>query len=356
MNWSIKILLTSMSLCLFTFVQELNAQDNWVLAPEMKALYEEADKAMAVRDYDKAINIYFQAIRLNPEDVVLRRDLAYAYYLKGDFDEGISVLDEVVKAGRSDPETYQLYSALENAKGNKKKANQLIDQGLKKHPESAVLLYTKGNSIVASGKKTKSALKYFVKGIQSEPEYTNNYLAAAKLFLENKNPVWAAVYAEIFINLEPESPKTIEGKRTLVDAYKMLFEVPEAGKLPNLSQGGHLEDFNFDQAVHFLYSVNFITIADEMSVDNLTMVRMRFLLDWMSQFSTEEHSLFKYHEQLIKAGHFEAYNQFLFGAVLDSSIFSDWVKQHGETMKNFGLYFKQNPYKTFASDPQCLSL
>lgn len=352
MNISIKSGLFVLLFFTLTTLQEVQAQDRWIPAPEINAMYEEATKAMAAKDYEKAIQIYFQAVRVNPNDVVLRRDLAYAYYLNKQLDEGINILEEVVKANRADPETYQLLAAFEQAKGNKRKSNQMIEQGINKFPESGVLLYTKGSSLIEESKKNKNALKYFLKGIKGAPLYANNYLAAAKVLLANEEPVWAAIYAEIFVNLEPQSAKTIEAKKILVDAYRKLFTPPTNGTLPNLSNGLEPGKTTFEEAVYFFYNNNFMTLADEFSVDNLTMLRTRFLLDWTTQFSTQEHSLFQYYYNLIQGGVFEAYNQSLFGAVLDSSTFSAWVQKNGTSMKKLGVFQERIPYVPAATDPQ----
>src|SRR5690606_23114179 len=161
--------------------QAVQAQDGTVVSPELKAMYEEANSAMAAKDYHKAINIYFQAIRLQPNNIVLRRDLAYAYYLAGRYEDGIKALEEIVRSDQADEATYQLLSALENANGNKRRASRLIDDGLKKYPHSGTLLYSKGNMALGSGKKNEQALKYYVEGIRAEPAYTNNYLTNAMI-------------------------------------------------------------------------------------------------------------------------------------------------------------------------------
>lgn len=139
--------------------QEVLAQDGTVISPELKAMYQEADAAMSARDYNKAINIYFQAIRLQPNNIVLRRDLAYAYYLSGRYDDGIKVLEEIVRSEQADESSYQLLSALENANGNKRGAARLIDEGLKKYPGSGTLLYSKGNIALGSGKKKRTGIE-----------------------------------------------------------------------------------------------------------------------------------------------------------------------------------------------------
>lgn len=352
MNVNIKLGLFAFLFFTLTTLQQVQAQDRWMPAPEVKAMYEEATKAMAAKDYEKAIQIYFQAVRVNPNDVVLRRDLAYAYYLNGQFDEGINILEEVVRANRADPETYQLLAAFEHAKGNERKSNQMIEQGIKKFPESGVLLYTKGSSLIKEGKKNKNALKYFMKGIKGAPLYANNYLAASKILLANEEPVWSAIYAEIFINLDPQSAKTIEAKKILVDAYRKLFTPPNNGTLPNLNNGIQLGKTTFEDAVYFFYNNNFMTLTDEFNVDNLTMLRTRFILDWSTQFSIHEHSLFQYYYDLIQGGVFEAYNQSLFGAVLDSKTYSTWVQKNGTMMKKLGVFQENKPYMPALNDPQ----
>lgn len=332
--------------------QDVQAQEGAVISPELKEMYQEANAAMSARDYDKAINIYFQAIRLQPNNIVLRRDLAYAYYLSGRYNDGIKVLEEIVRSGQADEASYQLLSALENANGNKRGAARLIDEGLKKYPHSGALLYSKGNMALGSGKKNEQALRYYVEGIRAEPQYANNYLTAAKILLENEKPVWAIIYAEIFVNLEPESNKSIEGKKMLLDAYKQLFAAQSAGALPTYNKVNKNKKLSFEDAVKLIYSNNYLTVAHEMNLENITMLRVRFLLDWMANYSLNDHSLFRFYDGLIKNGQFEAYNQFLLGAITDSGTFSAWVQRNGTALKAMSEYIKRSPYRPSNTDPQ----
>lgn len=327
----------------------LFAQDEW-LSPEIKALYTEADKAMNARDYNKAINIYFQAIRLQPGNLVLRRDLAYAYYLSGRYSDGISVLEEIRSAGKADPETYQLLSALVAVNGDKKKAARLIEEGLKKYPNSGVLHYAKGNSQLGRSKQ-KDALKSFVQGIEREPEYAGNYLAAAKLLIELDEPIWAIIYSEIFINLEPESAKTIEAKKILFNGYNKLYSAQNAGRLPNFTTGSTGKKSDFGNAATGIYLNNYLTVASGMTVESLTMLRVRFLLDWTSKYSLEDHSLLAFHDKLIRNGHFEAYNQFLLGSITNSAAFSTWMQRNAQAMKDLNNFIGKHPYRPSSTDP-----
>lgn len=329
----------------------VQAQDDWS-SPELKVLYSEAEKAMGNRDYDKAINVYFQAIRLQPGNLVLRRDLAYAYYLSGKYQDGITILEEIRKSGNADPETYQLLSALENANGDKRKSLRLIDEGLRKFPSSGVLLFSKGNSLLANDKKKNDALKYFVKGIENDGLYSNNYLAAAKILLERDEPIWAMIYSEIFVNLEPQSNKSVEGRRTLLEAYSRMFSAQAAGSLPSFANSNSKRKSDFGKAVTGIYLGNYLSVASGMTIDNLTMLRTRFLLDWMAKYSVEDHSLFRFHDMLIRNGHFEAYNQFLLGAITGSSTFSSWMQKNGDLMKNMNSFVSRNAYQPLNTDPQ----
>lgn len=342
------------SFVLFLAIGNATAQDWESISPELKTLYNEANKAIQQKDYNKAITLYHQAIRLQPNNVVLRRDLAYTHYLAGNFKEGLEVLKPVMQSNETDPETYQLAAALENASGNKKRAARLLDEGLKTHPNSGLMYFAKGSLELnsTSKKSNQLALRYFVRGIEKEPAYANNYLSASKSLVELNEYPWAVIYAEIFINLEPESMKTNEGKKLLLNAYKQLFTAQKSGDLPGFQTSKSKKKSSFIDAFQVVNINNYVVLADAFTVENLILLRTRVLLDWYTKYPLSDHSLFLYQDYMIKNGYFDAYNQFLFGAISDSQAYSNWVKSNSKEFQAFGNYFKNGPYRPSSNDPQ----
>jgi hypothetical protein len=57
-----------------------------------------------------------------------------------------------------------------------------------------------------------------------------------------------------------------------------------------------------------------------------------------------------YHQRLIQAGHFEAYNQWLFGANENSTAFSTWIKNNHQTYASFEKWMQNHPLQMLQTD------
>ena len=53
------------------------------------------------------------------------------------------------------------------------------------------------------------------------------------------------------------------------------------------------------------------------------------------------HRLFDYHQQLLREGMFEAYNQWLFGTVENLTAYDSWTRTHADEYKGFS--FSKDP-------------
>ncbi len=340
----------------FSGVLTANAQPSSLPAEAQKA-YQSAGNALNNGDYANAIMMYAQAIRLAPDNVMLRRDLAYTYFLSGNKQKAQEIIEPVVNSDVADEQTFQVASAIEASLGNNSKASRLISAGLKKFPQSGILYNAKGNLAMGEKKGEKNAIEAWQNGIDTDPAYYGNYYNAAKYYYTNGAPVWAALYAEVYVNLDQNSPRTIEMKKLITEAYQKLFSPENSGGLPEFSAGKQSEKNSvpksFADAYKKIMMRNSVVISDGFLVEGLIMLRTRFILDWNRIYVDRYfYTLFSYHDKLLRTGNFDAYNQWLFGANDNSQQFGIWLKTNQETYTHFEQWQKNNPYMPAVSDPK----
>lgn len=341
------------SATIITSSATLYAQDEFS-APELKQMYESASNYLSRGDYDNAIMMYAQAIRLAPNNVMLRRDLAYTYFLSGKKEKAKEIIDPVIASEVADEQTYQVASAVEASLDNRNKAKRILNEGLKKFPNSGLLYNSKGNLLNAEEKSRKEALASWLEGIKAEPSFPLNYYSAAKACNQNNDPVWALILGEVFINLDEGTPKGAETKSMMLEAYRKLFSPAEGEQLPGFKQnaGNQSLSSNFQNIFKDVMTRNAAAISDGITTENLTMLRTRFILQWFRNYSINYAStLFAYHDKLLRSGHFDAYNQWLFGAAGNSQEFTAWVKMNNKIYGDFEQWKKRNPYQPSISDP-----
>lgn len=322
---------------------------------DVKRMQESAAAYLNRGDYANAIMMYSQAIRQAPSDVPLRRDLAYTYFLSGDTKKAKEIVDPVIATDAADEQTYQVASAIENALGNTGKAKRLLNEGIAKFSNSGLLYNSKGN-ILNADKSTKDALEAYNAGIKVEPSYPMNYYNAAKIYFQNDDAVWALLYAEIYVNLDPTSQRTIEIKKMMIDAYRKLFSPGEDDELPGFKPGsakGESRNRNFADIYKNLMLKSAPAISDGLNTENLIMLRTRFMLAYYKDYSINyPFTLFSYQDKMLHDGVYDAYNQWLFGAVDNSQEFSLWVKVNNKEYTAFENWRKRNPLQPALYDPR----
>ncbi len=330
--------------------QPLYAQDESQF--EVVKMQKNATEAINRGDYNNAINYLSQAIRLAPSDVTLRRDLAYSYYLSGDLKKASSIITEVVNTDAADEPTYQIAAAIEGALGNNSKAKKILNTGISKYPQSALLYNNRGN-IFAAEKKPKDAVSNWNKGIEVDPSFAANYYSLAKHYAADK-PVWTLVYSEIFINLESDTKRTAEIKALLFKTYAMFFQISDQS-LPAFKnekkKNGTTTSTDFDEMYTSIMNKTVGALTNGINTESLIMLRTRFILEWRLNYAGKTpFTLFTYQDKLLKEGLFDAYNQWLFGAVENSSSYSIWLKNNSAIVGKMEKWKQNNPLQPASYD------
>jgi hypothetical protein len=88
------------------------------------------------------------------------------------------------------------------------------------------------------------------------------------------------------------------------------------------------------------------TVNQGITPESLTVLRTRFILDWDNKEASKfPFRLFDYQRQLLKEGMFDAYNQWIFGAVQDLSAFQTWTNTHADEYAKFTNFQKGRVFK-----------
>jgi Tfp pilus assembly protein PilF len=296
-------------------------------ATDTKSVQETARGYTRQGDYSNALVVLNEGLKKDPQNLELSKDIAFNYYLAKDFDKGIAIGKGLVDRPDADVTTYQILALLYKAIGEAKECDKLYKAGIKRFPQSGVLLNEYGEMLWA--KQDYSAVKMWEKGIEIDPSYSGNYYNAARYYFFTQDKVWGLIYGEIFLNLESYSKRTAEMKDLLLEGYKKLFTDPNMQKN---------QDVKSPFVVAFLNIIGkeSFTIAKGISAESLTVLRTKFIIDWFETYPTNyPFHLFDYERQLLKDGMFDAYNQWLFGAAENLPVFQAWTTAHSDEYTRF---------------------
>jgi Tfp pilus assembly protein PilF len=338
------------TLLLFCF-GAADAQEGTWPSPEVQQMYEQGRDYLTAGNLQQAIIVYEQAVRLAPDQMVLYRDLGKAYYLSGKYDAAEKTLEPLLKSTEADAESYQVMASSLSAAGDKKKAKATLQKGLERFPKSGILYHDLGK-IFENDNETVYALETWLDGIQNDPAYHVNYYEAARTYSTSNKVIWTIIYGEIFINIEHETPRAMEMRKMVLDAYKSLFYNVPTGDLPEFGKARKEDEVNsFEDAVRSTYMKLSPVVTDGITVENLTMLRTRFLMDWAANYGNKyPFSLFSYQDNLLRNGFFDIYNEWLLGRADNEKEYDSWNKFHAGVMTQFQAWQAQNPLHPVASD------
>lgn len=314
---------------------------------QARTLYTKAKNYVLKRDYPNAILVYNQLARLEPQNLIYRRELAYTYYLGGDMSRATQVITPLLRAKEADEATFLTAAQIFNARSMRKQAVDAIERGIKKYPTSGIL-YSDYGKLFSEDKKYQKAEMAWEKGVKYEPNFHMNYYNLAKSYFVSKRPLWAIIYGETFINMERYSQRTEEVKKIVFDSYKQLIANSQLSKFVSEKEQRKIDRHksDFEMKTSKIYTDLANVVMGGVDIDNVVMLRTRFLLRWMQvEQQAYPFHLFDFSNEMVAAGHFEAYNQWLFGKASGEQDFIKWVKNNSEEYSNFEQYFQAAPYK-----------
>ncbi|HEX2608420.1 MAG TPA: tetratricopeptide repeat protein [Flavisolibacter sp.] len=304
-------------------------------SPTEQTPAETARGFMRTGDWDNAILVLNRALQQDPNNLSLQKDLTLSYYYKRDYSKALDHVKPLLERDDADVVVYQIagnvYKALEEVKD----ADKMYKKALKKFPNSGALYSEYGELLWA--KNDYEAIKYWEKGIEADPSNAGNYYNAALYYYYTKDKIWTLIYGEIFVNMEYLTERATQMKKLLLSAYKeKLYADMKDDKTKS----------PFAKAVFQTFDKQASLVSKGITTESLNMIRTRFILDWFASYGKKyPFKLFDYQQQLIRDGMFEAYNQWLFGAVENLPAYDQWSKNNPDAFNKFSAFQKSRVFK-----------
>lgn len=288
-------------------------------------------------DYQNALLVLNRALEQQPSDLNMLKELAFTYYLQRDYVKAKQIALPLPSRSDADVQTYQIMGLVYKAIEERKDCERLYKEGINRFPNSGVLYNEYGEMLWT--KQDYAAIKWWEKGIEADPNYASNYYNAALHYYFTYDKVWPIVYGEIFLNLESYSKRTAEIKDLLLKAYQKLYAEKDLANKQDTKN-------SFVSAFLSTALKESGTVNQGITPESLTVLRTRFILDWDNKEASKfPFRLFDYQRQLLKEGMFDAYNQWIFGAVQDLSAFQTWINTHADEYAKFTNFQKGRVFK-----------
>jgi tetratricopeptide (TPR) repeat protein len=300
-------------------------------------LHETARTFMRQGDYANAVLVLNRAVKLEPKNIEIAKDLGLNYYFSKDLTKALETYKPILEREDADDQCFQIAGDIYLAMDDAKECEKVYKKGLKKFPESGALYNVYGELLWAQ--KDYSAIKQWEKGIETNPGFSKNYYNACKYYYFTTDKVWSILYGEIFLNIEPYSTSSAEVKNLLLEGYKKLFADAD------LEKNGAGQS-TFVQA--FLQSMNkqSALASSGINAESLTMIRARFILDWYNDAGNKfPYKLFELQRQLLQEGMFDAYNQWIFMAAQNLPAYQNWITTNAVAYSELNRFQKGRIFK-----------
>lgn len=303
----------------------------------------------------EALNLLADAQKLDPASAIYPYEMAYCYYSTKDYQRAIEILLKLKSYKDVFARVYQLLGNSYDDAGMKDKAIETYDAGLKLFPDAGELYLE--SAVIQIGKQDYvKALVFCEQGIKADPAFPSNYYWASRIYCATTETVWGIIYGEIFMNLERNSKRTNEISKLLFDTYKTSITIGEGGKArvdfskrdtinvdPKENISKFKMPFNLAYGLPVLMSVGAQKTIDLESLNN---IRAGFisLYHKLNYDKLYPNALFSYQDEIVKAGHFEAYNHWLLMKG-DDAAFGLWYKANKPKWDAFYAWYNANPIK-----------
>jgi hypothetical protein len=197
----------------------------------------------------------------------------------------------------------------------------------------------------------ENALKDFAR-----PE---SYERLATSFGNTTEKVWAVIYGEVYCNLSPD-PEQVSRVGSLV--YQWYGgSLSRQGNGLSVSLTENAQSSQKELPFESLFEQSFLMGAavvkgnfPPLSIQTLTAIRKNQLSLW-NQKKLPETELVRRQEAILSAGHFEAYNYWLFKGARAQE-FSEWIKSHQDQFQAWLDWQGKNKFEVQTPDFQRLYL
>ncbi len=341
--------------------REITPQDYRALKAAI-ALVDQGMSEAALPDFDRLASEY-------PDNYLVQYEKMYTLYTLGRYDDVVKIARKLMKHREATPLTYQMCGNAFDLLGNAAEARKTYAKGLKKFPDAGMLYLETGNLDV-SAEDYNAALKNFNKGIDVEPNFASNYYRAAELYFASENfRVWGLIYAEAEILLAPSNrARHRDMGQAIKDCFLSAVTIVTEGEkteakislVPSRNMSISTDDSQAAIAFDGIYEACValglapIVAADHKftaSIPQMAAMRQAAVeayFEITDNLYGNAMYLLPFQKKIIDAGHWEAYNYFIFSEASPEE-FEAWHTANSDAFDAFVDWYNNSIFRLDAT-------
>ncbi|MDE6715349.1 MAG: hypothetical protein K2J74_02580 [Muribaculaceae bacterium] len=336
-------------------VKSISQEDQEMLAGLIR-LVDEGKSDSAVANFDFLAKKY-------PKNYIVQYERLYNLYMLGKYDEVIKKKKFLLNHKYVNERAYQLIGNAYDLIGERNKAAEVYKDGIKHFPNSGSLYMELGTINLLNDEYNK-ALECYNRGILAQPDFVSNYYRAANLYFSSENgKVWGLIYAESAILLAPSNEERHEElAQWIIDCLKDNIKMSFEGEDTLSVRLAPSRDMKIDEKTNVVY-VDFSGIYEGAigapllkmllekeafvgSLPQLIEIRKGLVETYFSVTDNlygNSMYLLEFQKEVIDAGHWEAYNYFLFMHNFPEE-FNAWYSADSAPLDAFIEWYNKAPY------------
>lgn len=298
-------------------------------------------------NYDQAIKMYEQAVKLDASASVALYEMAFSYFAKGAFLKSIKYADKVIDAKQGyRKEAYLVKgSALDNL-GQVEEAIVIYEKGVNQFPYDYLLYYNLGiaNYNLRNFAKSETAL---LKALELNPDHNSSHLMLAYLKTNEGKTVQAILPLYTFLLLEADSERSL-------DAYALLKELLLKGSENRVGQSKNrlivVDTLENEFSTEDLY-VSMLQAANKLEanqskteMENFVEFTQKLILLLKENRKGKNGFWWTFYvdlfERLEKAGHLEAYCYYVSHQSGTEEVIS-WLENNKDQLENLAQWLSE---------------
>lgn len=219
--------------------------------------------------------------------------------------------------------------------------------------------YYKAIQKVSSSKVQPAQFKEMEEKALKDYSQAGSYEVLATSFGNTTEKVWAVIYGEIYCNLASDSDRISQVGSLVYHWYEGSLSRQGNGLSANLTENAQssTKQVPFESLFEQSFLMGAVSVKGDfppLSIQKLIEIRKNQLSLW-NQKKLPTTELVRRQEAILSAGHFEAYNYWLFkGARADE--FSEWTKSHQDQFQAWLDWQSKNKFEVQTPDFQRIYL
>ncbi|NOX53911.1 MAG: tetratricopeptide repeat protein [Planctomycetes bacterium] len=192
-------------------------------APDAGTLCREAQMALRHRQYDRAAELFHQALQHDPDLIEAHRGLGTVYFHKEQYDQAVEHFNRWMQIRPLEAAPYINLGAVYTRMGEYQKAADILQRAIQRDSRSFEAYYNLGLAYRKLG-QLGMAMNAYREAIRINPDVPDAHQNLANVFLKMGNPRKAIEHYEKALELAPDFERA---KRGLEKARDAIAEAPQ---------------------------------------------------------------------------------------------------------------------------------